>query len=691
MPDAGGFTDLTTRSAAPHATAFYLLYDDTNLYVGFDVEQKGTPILEGQTTNDVGFGIDDFVGIGLDTSGDESQVYFFEVTPRGVRYQQASENVRYRPLWQAASKVNAGRWTAVMVIPLHDLRLGGGATKTWRFNAIRAVASVGEHYSWAYDGIMQDGQAGNGWPTPLDARFWPALTGLHIVGNAPASRPRPRAEIYGLGSVGHDRDLFEQSDGSFRSQNVRPAGIDVSVPLTATISFVGTLAPDFSNVEVDQQTIAPQEFRRALQEYRPFFSQGANFINSNGAPPGGVFSAPNMLFYSPAIGPFDRGEKIEGSFGDQSFGVLNFRGYDQVSGNEFDDIVYGYKHALPNRTFLYWSDGVFAHHSLAGDDSTVEAGVAGRNLKTGLVYAIDQAVESGSWVPQGSARSSNGFIDVHKPNYEINLGYLDITPNYDPIDGFTSTSDVRGIDGFVNVVGAARGVKSASVFYGADRFVDGSGAVHQADSGIFINATFKNGFSIDGGGPDVGMLRSYAIPGGPNCSGPIVGRSSYTGFPCYLDGVTSPYNLMTVPIGYRDGTPSPIDLTAAWGNFGSDYLHLYSLTNSRPIGRILTLGLEYDGTYERAKLTGGLDSQWLRRVSLGWNLGPDSNLTLSLRSINGNGGFAPQPGTNVSAAFHRRFPNGNELFANFGTPAANTTLDRFIVKYVFHIGADAGT
>ncbi len=115
------------------------------------------------------------------------------------------------------------------------------------------------------------------------------------------------------------------------------------------------------------------------------------------------------------------------------------------------------------------------------------------------------------------------------------------------------------------------------------------------------------------------------------------------------------------------------------------------MTASRPIGRFLSIGLEYDGSYERALSDGALDSQWLRRVSIGAQLGSDTNFTLSLRSVNGRGGFVPQPGTNVAFAFHRRFTNGDEVFLNFGTPASYTTLDRFIAKYLFHFGGDAGT
>lgn len=687
LPTGSGMENLTTRAPARHSTVTYLLYDKQNLYIGFKAEQAGTPIVAAQTTNDLGFGLDDFVGIGIDTS-DGNLTYFFETTPRGVRYQQANENARYRPLWQAAGKIEGDSWSAVMIIPLNVLRIGSSHPQSWRINVIRNLAGIGEHYTWAFDGIMQDGVIGQAFPQFTDSRFWPALSGLQLSGGG-GERPKPRTEIYALSSAGADRHLFAQSNGSFTSQSIRNYGIDLSYPITSTINFVGTANPDFSNVEIDQQTIAPQEFRRNLQEYRPFFAQGATFINPNPTPAGGVNTPPYQIFYSPNIGPFDRGAKVEGSFGKQSFGALSFRGYDQVSGNEFDDIAYGYKHALPDRTFLYWSDGVIAHHNLAGNDDTGEFGVAFRNLKNGFVGALDQSFEQGTYVPApGFARSFNGFVDVHKPNYEVNVAYDDISPNYNPIDGFTPNSDVRGPVAFVDFVGSAPGIKNYTLFAGVDRFLDRSGAVHQADVTAILNATLKDGFSLSFG-PTNGYLRSYDIPSGSGCSGPIVGVTFFTGYPCYLNGQTNRFNTIGGTIGYRDGTPAPIDGGYTEGPFGSFFLHQFDASTSRQFGRI-SLGFEYDGTYERDNGTGILNSQQLRRVSLGETLGPDSNVSLSLRSINGTGGFAV-PGLNLAASFHRKFANGNEVFFNYGTPAANLTLDRFILKYLFRFGGGAGT
>src|SRR6202163_3096595 len=682
-----GLADLTTRRAAPVATTAYLLYDDRALYVAFHAVQAGIPIAASQTTNGVGFGTADFVGIGIDPGGSGSQVYYFETNPRGVRYQQASENARYAPAWDAAARINGDGWDAVLVIRLAALRLHGGP-QHWRINFVRGLAATGDHLTWAFDGIMTDGPSGVGCPNFLDVRFWPSLKpfALEKIGGTVRT---PRADLYGLGSVGRDRTQFQQADGSFRTERIRTLGIDVAAPLTDTITFVGTLAPDFSNVEVDQQTIAPQEFRRALAEYRPFFAQGASFLNPKPSPVGGFVAPSNLIFYSPSIGPFDRGLKIEGTHRNDSFGVLSARGYDLASGTQFDDIAYGFKHALPDRTFLYWADGVLAHHSTAGSDATSEFGVEGRNLKSGFVWLASTAVEHGSALG-GAAHSSNAFVYVHKPNYEANLAYTDVSPHYNPLDGFTANSDIRGPNATINLLGNGSRVKNWVVTLYGDRFTDRSGAVHQADTAVFVSATFKNGFSLNGIGPTTGVLRSYDVTAGPGCSGPVIFRSAFTGAPGYLGGRTDRFNFFNWAFGYRDGTPAPVDASYGYGPFGGVMLHQFTTTTSRPLAGRLALTLEYDGTWERSFATGRLDSQFLRRVGLGASLGSDANFSISLRSINGNGGFAI-PGTNLAATYHRHWKNGNELYVDFGTPAATSTLDRFITKYVFHVGPLPGT
>jgi hypothetical protein len=277
-----------------------------------------------------------------------------------------------------------------------------------------------------------------------------------------------------------------------------------------------------------------------------------------------------------------------------------------------------------------------------------------------------------------------------KSNYTVILGYNDLSPNYNPIDGLTFASDLHGFQTYEAVNGSNAWTKNYSIAFAGDRWFDESGAVHEADTQVYLTAVFKNGFSIDALGPNVGILRSYDTPSGSDCTGPSTGTTSFTGFPCYRNGQDQRYNLFTTTIGYKDGTPTPIDVTYDFGPFGSNYTQLFSAVTSRPLGRY-SVALEYDGTFERSFATGTPNSQFLRRISLGRSLGPESNFSISLQSINGLGGFATQTGTNVAFGYHTRFTNGNELFVDYGTPAAYRTLNRFITKYVLHLGGDAGT
>jgi hypothetical protein len=181
------------------------------------------------------------------------------------------------------------------------------------------------------------------------------------------------------------------------------------------------------------------------------------------------------------------------------------------------------------------------------------------------------------------------------------------------------------------------------------------------------------------------------------CNNTSLPRSYFTGWPSYFCGRTDPFNLFSIPIGYRDGTPTPLDASVSFGRFGygmlgpqdngADFVQLYTISTSRPLGHLLSVGVEYDGTVERGIASGLENSQWLRRVTIGALLGQDSNFTISLRGINGTGGFA-LPGNNFAAAYHRKFRSGDELFINFGTPAAPYTLDRLIIKYLFRFGGD---
>ena len=93
--------------------------------------------------------------------------------------------------------------------------------------------------------------------------------------------------------------------------NTTRIGADLSIPVTPTAAIYATLHPDYSNVELDQQTIAPS-LPRAYVEMRPFFTQAASYYNIFNCD---VCPAIVTTLYTPAIPTPAQGYAFEGKHG----------------------------------------------------------------------------------------------------------------------------------------------------------------------------------------------------------------------------------------------------------------------------------------------------------------------------------------------------------------------------------------
>lgn len=646
---ATAFENVTTREPAKYPTRAYFLYDDKNMYVAFHAAQSGVPIVATQTVDNAGVLSDDHVTFSVDTSGNGSRVYNFRATPKGVHDESSSENARYAPDWTSLAKTEPdGSYDVLMVIPFSDLRAQSAPVQRWKMNFSRFIATTNDQYSWAYE------------PTQTsvgDASFWPEIDGIKLV--AAATRPKPHADIYTLASAGSQNRQFQNGIGNFIDTKPRGVGVDVTVPVTNTMAFVGTLNPDFSNVEQDQTTIAPQMFQRQYQEYRPFFAQGAQYINT--LPQVTVNGIGDSLFYTPSIGIFNRGLKIEGTAGHNSVGALN------VTGDGFNDTAFGYKYNRPDHTLGLGVEGVMANHTGLKDD-TAGLSVDTNNPHSGQFTIAELKHENNS--ATGAASYLFASEGVQTAKYFAAIDYRDIAPGFDPVDGYTAIDDIRGPRAIVayNGVGGKYGfVKSWNGGLLVDRFVDREGQVREYDAGGNVGVTFQNQLSM-------------MFSGGP----------SGLRFDTSPSGVVVPFSLRQIMAGYKDGSPSPIDASYAWGPFGAGYLQQMTLSSSQQFG-VYGISFEYDGTIEHASALQPYDTQWLRRVSLTRSFGRNTSLAIGLRNVNGLGGFAT-PGSNLAVSFHKRFANLDELYIDYGTPAApGNTIHRLIVKYVFHAGGATGT
>jgi hypothetical protein len=650
------FYDLTRQRAARLDTTAYLLYDDSALYCLISSRQSGVPITASQHVDNAGLDTDDHVGLDLDTSGNGSRVYEFRVNPAGVHDEYSSENSLYTPRWTSLAATSpAGDYTVLMVIPLSILRLSGAPVQQWRFNVVRFIAATNSQYTWAYEPSMN---------SPDAPQFWPVLSDIRL--SQAATRRLPRADIYGLVSAGSNYNVFQNGTGTFSQQNPRHVGLDLSYPLTGTLAFVGTVNPDFSNVELDQTIIAPQEFQRQYVEYRPFFAEGAPYINSL---PNANVNTYQTLFYTPSIGTFNNGEKIEGTIGRSAFGLLN------ASGTGVDDRAFGYSYTLPDNVLSLDLENVFAQRPTIRDEVT-GYGASMTNPHSGFAALALFAADRNTFTLNDRQADEMLYgVGLQNSHFVALTSYRDIGPEFAPLDGYTPINDIRGPQGFLqyqNGGSPKSGINTYTVGIGADRYVDRTGRAHQSDVFGSAGVTFKDLLSFSYGDSQSQLL-FYQTP-----------------YPVYQGPFFEPFKQQSVAIGYRDGTPQPADVSYSWGPFGTVFLRQITTDATRQWAAN-TASLQYSETFESPlEGSGPSQTQSLWRISLTHAFGKDSSLGVAWRDVAGLGGIA-QPGANLALSYSARIRGNDFLYVNYGTPAAPQTLHRLIVKYVFHIGGSNGT
>ena len=294
-------TDFTYRRPAEEPTTVRIAEDAGGLDIAFLAVQHEA-VTAAQTTNAAGVQSDDYVGVYLWPQGTNGFSYGFFANPRGTRYQTSSENSAYTPQWSAVGRATAGGYVVTMHIPFGIIR-NGGSTR-WRGQLVRNVVASGLIDVWAFSSNQSN---------PND----PAFAGIWSdVGPPQVVRSPARAQVYALG------ELTTPAYGG----NTSRVGADVSLPVTPTASLVASFHPDFSNVDTDQQTIAPQAFAYQYTEVRPFFTQAAQAFNHNLA----SFNSPQFL-YTPAIPTFRDGYALEGTQG-----PFTFSGFDALSNGRTD-------------------------------------------------------------------------------------------------------------------------------------------------------------------------------------------------------------------------------------------------------------------------------------------------------------------------------------------------------------------
>lgn len=634
------------RSGEP--TTVYVAQDTQALDLAFVVTQH-TPITDNAETNGAGVLNDDYVEVDFWPQAAAGFHYSFSANAAGARYQTSSENSAYAPEWTASSRRTASGYVVTMRIPFRIMRSGGSSS--WKAQFSRVIQATNSTLVWAH-------VAGQRYAS--EVAYAGTLSGIGGSQASRAPRTQPRLQIYALG------EATTTANGGSTSR----IGADLAIPVTATSSFIASIHPDYSNVEIDQQTISPSAFPRFFSEVRPFFTQLSHNFNDTF----GCNNCPTLL-YTPAIPTFREGYAYEGAQG-----PLSFSAYDAVGTQRTDDAqVLNFTQNDSSKAATLSFQRVGVH--LPGFDDTTSSMYSGYEWqRTKQFVYLNLAGDRGTNVTTPGLADYVEFGTGHvSKDLTYGASYQKVGPQFLPADGFVQQPDVEGWDAFVNNT-IHFDPKSTLQDIQLSGFIneqnDHNGNPAAKFSNEQVNFDFRSQFTLH-------VFGGY-------------GKNET------FDGQYLPFNQNGLFLGYKTQTSTPSSVTYFGGPYYHGSLSSWSYITTRPLTHTLKLALEADentyspgGTYVLAEPTA---RQWLERVSMDWQFSRYASFDVGARRIIGRDlpnlfetpTFDYVDAGNVSAAFHFLAAH-NEWYVVYGNPNNLSTLPAFYVKWIRYIGAEKGT
>lgn len=634
-PNAAHITldhDLTYRSGiAGNGTDVYVLTDSHYLYIGWVCRQT-SPIVAQQVVNDAGTGADDFVSVTLWPAGSEGIAYSFTTTASGAHSESSSENTAFAPHWEAAAKMVRGGYDVTMRIPRDVLR---STAADWRIQFTRYVSATGQHLVWAYDPNMS---------SPSDTLYAGTLTGAGASAASRSSIAKSRVQIYGLADLA-SRDL---------GRSTSRMGMDYSIPVSKTASFYGTVHPDYSEVEYDQQSIAPSEFQRYYREVRPFFTQGANYFNGDGV----------TDLYTPAIPTPRYGYALEGANNGLRYAAFNAVGAGR------DDNAEAVRFVSNGERFSA-SFQRTAVEMPGFSDMTESGSVLAGNGKHFAIYAII-GEDNGTRVLD---TSQNGYrnlgANLYAPTESIGFNLNSIGLYYNPYDGFITDPDTHGYNGYVSKTWdfkAASRIQSVSFYGYLDRYHDHLGELDQTDNSLSfaVNNDRSSGVSL------TSSSDYYLVPG---------------------RGIV-PFNQPGIALWDAANPAKSFYAGYYAGHYLAGFERYAYVGVSFKVTPNVSIGLSHNQNVFTAPSFPETETEVLDTASLSYKYNRYGAFSLGLRETQGQAAdYEPVPfarNANFSCALSQRFAHIH-LYAVYGDPNALSTAHDLILKAMFFAEGDEGT
>lgn len=288
----GAFARFTGATREFQQTEGFVTTDGTSLYIGIYCHDKNPELIRASETQRGSAAVvsDDHVFIIIDSQFVHRGASVFRVNVKGTQQETieggTAGNITWSGNWFAATRRVADGWICEMQIPFKLLRHQPNA-KSIGLTIGRNVAREGTGIVWPP--IPPQGQD----PSAI-AQYMAMFTMDRAM---PDVRPKPVFLPFVLSSA--------DQKGASSTQ-----GLDIKYPLSPTLTSLISISPGFRTVEQQVANLGFSYNEQYVEDRRPFFSEGAEFLPEP------------SLFYSQRVSNFDIGTKVVGRQGATAIGFL---------------------------------------------------------------------------------------------------------------------------------------------------------------------------------------------------------------------------------------------------------------------------------------------------------------------------------------------------------------------------------
>ena len=302
--------DLTTETGpgenvpASVVTHAYLVEDGTRLLIAFDARDPDPASIRAYLRDrDRAFN-DDFVGIVIDSFGDQRYAYEFFANALGVQMDLINDDVSrnesesWDAIWDSAGKIDDKGFIVEMAIPLSQLRFRNtDGERAWGIDVLR---------------FRPRGDRTRMSNNPLERGRNCYLCQFSQIRGLAGVQPGKNLEIVPSLTAAHTQSRVDPLNDPWQSKTNTDVGLNVRWGVTEALTANLALNPDFSQVEADvAQLDINQQFALFYPETRPFFLEGADYYNT-----------PIQAVFTRTIADPRIGAKLTGQPGGSTLGVF---------------------------------------------------------------------------------------------------------------------------------------------------------------------------------------------------------------------------------------------------------------------------------------------------------------------------------------------------------------------------------